>query len=392
MTVKIEYRYVVLITAVLAQFSQIGSRLIISPLVPDIISTFEISKGSIGLVLTVMWATYAVMQFPSGLLGDRFGQRSVIIAAIGLSALGSFLLAMSPSFAIFGIFAVSLGAGTGLFYPVAASYLSKHFDNTGVALGALTAGGAAAGLIIPAVAAWVSSIYGWRIALALAGIIAVLVLFVIVVSLQSTTPIRPNQNFRKEINLSVITEFLSRSSIAFTTIIAILFGFVFQAFISFFPTFLIEFHSMTANSAAISFGVIFLLSTASQPVMGNLSDSYSRDLLLVVSAILSSIGFSILLTSNHQITLIVAIVLLGIGISWPGIVQARYFDIIPKSKQGTEFGLARSIYIFLGALGSVVTGWTADIFGWGIAYGLVVLLLILAICAIASNKIFKLQL
>lgn len=389
---KLKYRYVVLITVVLAEFSQIGSRLIISPLVPDIISSFEISKGRIGLALTAIWATYAVMQFPSGLLGDRFGERSVILAAIGLSALGSFLLAMSPSFAIFGIFAVLLGAGTGLFYPVAASYLSKHFDNRGVALGALTAGGAAAGLIIPAVAAWVGSIYGWRIALAMAGIIALIVLFVIVVSIQHTSPVRPGQNLSDELNLSVFTEFLSRPSIAFTTIIAILFGFVFQAFLSFFPTFLIEFHSMTANSAAIAFGVIFLLSTVSQPVMGNLSDAYSRDLLLVISAILTSIGFGILLTLNHQITLIIAIILLGVGISWPGIVQARYFDIIPQTKQGTEFGLARSIYIFIGALGNVVTGWTADMFGWDIAYGLVVLLLLLTICAIGSNKIFGLNL
>ena len=41
--------------------------------------SFEITKGAIGLTLTPMWLAYAVFQFPSGLLGDCYGERTVIV-------------------------------------------------------------------------------------------------------------------------------------------------------------------------------------------------------------------------------------------------------------------------------------------------------------------------
>lgn len=71
--------------------------------------------------------TYALTQFPSGILGDRFGERRVILVALGLTAISSLLLAVSFSYEFFVLFAIVFGLGAGLHYTVATTYLTKQF-------------------------------------------------------------------------------------------------------------------------------------------------------------------------------------------------------------------------------------------------------------------------
>lgn len=66
-----QYRHRILALATGGNFSQFGARVAISPLVPAIIATFSVTKGTVGMLLAVMWAAFALTQFPSGVLADR---------------------------------------------------------------------------------------------------------------------------------------------------------------------------------------------------------------------------------------------------------------------------------------------------------------------------------
>jgi len=125
-----------------------------------------------------MWAPCALFQYPSGVLGDRFGERGVVLVSLGAAAVAVVLLAASPSFPLFGAFVVPLGAGSGLYYPAASSLSTRLYEHTGQALGFHTAGGALAGLLAPVVAAAVSVRYGWRAAILL-GVVMLLPAFVL---------------------------------------------------------------------------------------------------------------------------------------------------------------------------------------------------------------------
>ena len=114
-------------------FCTMFARVIISPLIPLIMRKFSVSKDAIGLALTGVWAVFATMQFPSGVLSERFGERLVIFAALGFTALGSVFVALSPSYLLFSL--VIVGVGAGLFMPVAGSLLTNLFPRTGRALG-----------------------------------------------------------------------------------------------------------------------------------------------------------------------------------------------------------------------------------------------------------------
>lgn len=89
------------------------ARLVISPVVPSIIKSFDATNSMIGLALTGMWMAYACAQFPSGVLADRYGERLIILAAVGLTAIASALLAVAPSVPAFGLLTVVLGGGRG---------------------------------------------------------------------------------------------------------------------------------------------------------------------------------------------------------------------------------------------------------------------------------------
>lgn len=382
---KWRYQTTVLAIAVVANFTQQGTRLLISPLVPDIIAAFGSTKSAIGLALSGMWAAYALFQYPSGFLGDTYGERRVIVISLALTGAGSLLLAVAPSFWLFGTFAVLLGAGTGLYFTAATSLITKLFDHTGQALSFHSAGISLSGLIAPVAAGFVGLRYGWRWGVVLGAVVAFPVVLVILDRVRPLDRGWPQPAFREQVDLPAMMALVTRSEVGFMTVLAAAAVFVNQSFMSFFPTFLIEYHGLTTGVASVAFGGIFVLSSVAQPVMGRLSDRVSRTAVISLSLGLTALGFSFVLLSRDLAGLVVSLVVIGLGISWAGVFHAWFMDILGGADQGTNFGFVRTVYMFLGASGSVVTGTLADSFGWPVAYGVVIALLVASVGALLGQ-------
>jgi len=80
------YKHTALALCTLAFTATMVARLVISPLIPQIRAEFGVTNATVGLGLSGMWLAYALSQFPSGVLGDRYGERTVILAAVGATA------------------------------------------------------------------------------------------------------------------------------------------------------------------------------------------------------------------------------------------------------------------------------------------------------------------
>lgn len=189
-TGRLAPRYTLLAVATLSFFSTMVGRLAISPIIPRLTDAYLVSKSEIGLVLSGMWAGYALMQFPSGLLGERIGEHRVVALALLLTGSSSLLLSLAPTFLVFAASVVLLGLGAGLYFSVAASILTGAFDNVGQALGFHGAGGPIAGVLTPIVASYLAVRFGWRASLALGAVTALpaCLLFVAVWQTQSFDP------------------------------------------------------------------------------------------------------------------------------------------------------------------------------------------------------------
>ncbi|MDX1746721.1 MAG: MFS transporter, partial [Halobacteriales archaeon] len=281
---------------------------------------------------------------------------------------------------------------TGLYFSVMASLLTKLFDDVGHALSVHTAGGAIAGLVAPVAAAAVAAQFGWRAGVALGAVAVLPTALLVRVVVRSTEPARPDQPMRERFEFGALRELVTRPPIAFTMVLSFVTVYVWQSLASFFPTFMIEHWRFTTQEASIALSALFLLSAVAQPFVGRLSDRIGRDRVLVVAFSLATLGMLALLGPQNLFTAGAAIVLLGLGLSWPGVRQARFMDHFSDEERGTGFGLVRTVYMFLGAFGSVVTGTIADVSGWTAAYGVVTGLIVIGLVALVANDRLELGL
>ncbi|MFC4540931.1 MFS transporter [Halosolutus amylolyticus] len=383
--IRWRYRQTVLALSTLAFFATMAGRLAISPVVPLITDEFGVSEAAIGAALTGMWMAYFASQFPSGVLADRFGERPVILVAVGGTAVASLFLAVAPLFALFVVGTILLGGVAGLHYSVATTLLTRTYDDLGTAIGVHNSGGPAAGLIAPPIAAWIGVRYGWQPAVAIGAAIAVPVAVLFAWRIRPTEPRRPDQPMRDRFELGPVVALLSRPEIAFPVVLATLGAFVWQATSSFLPTFLVADRGQSPELASVVFAAYFVVQAITQVGVGAASDRYGRDVTTAGCMILAAAGFVLLVAVPGPIALGAAVLLIGTGLGWGAALLPRFMDVLSDAERGAGFGLVRSVYGFVGALGSVVTGTLADLFGWGVAFAVLAALLALVFCALAVN-------
>lgn len=84
---------------------------IIGPLFPSLVKDFDISLAVAGFLPFSFFAVYGVMSIPAGLLVDKFSEKPVLIGAFVMSAFGSLLFALVPSFfmAMASLFCIGTG-------------------------------------------------------------------------------------------------------------------------------------------------------------------------------------------------------------------------------------------------------------------------------------------
>ncbi|WP_336345225.1 MFS transporter [Halalkalicoccus ordinarius] len=387
-----DYRWTVLVLCTLAFFATMVARLVISPVVPRIEAAFGASSGLVGLALTGLWAAYALAQFPSGVLADRYGERTVILAAIGLTAAASGLLSLSPSMPVFVLLTVVLGGVAGLHYSVATSLLTRTFDGVGTAIGLHNSGAPLAGLLAPVAAAAVAGWVGWRASIGLGALVAAPIFLLFAWKVRPTEPARPGQPMRERFALGPVRDLLTRPRIAFTALLAILCEFVWQATASFLPAFLIYHHGHSAAAASALFSLYFVVHGITQPGVGVLSDRIGRDAAAGLCALSGIAGYGTLVVGAGLPVLVGAIVLVGTGMSWGAAILPRFMDNLSAEEQGAGFGLVRTAYMIVSATGSAVVGSVADLAGWGAAFSVFVALLSVVVAALVLNRTLDLGL
>lgn len=366
------------------------ARLAISPVVPFIIDDFGISNTEIGIALTGMWLAYGLAQFPSGVLADRFGEKPIILLAVGGTTVMSVLLAFTPFYSVFVLCAVLLGGVAGLHYAVATTLLSRTFDELGMAVGIHSMGGPLAGLLAPVAAAWVGVRYGWRPAVALAAVVGVPVFVLFVWRVRQTEPRRPKEPMRDRFKLGPLFGLLRRPTIAFPLSIAMAGTYVTQGLMSFLPVFLIEYRGYTPTLASIVFSLFFIVRAGGQILLGRLSDTYGRDHSITAAMFTGALGVGLFVFGPGSIALGGAVLLTGVGASFFSAIDPRFMDELSEKERGAGFGLVRTVYTVIGAAGSFGVGLSADQFGWGIAFTTLSGLFALAFASLVLNKAFSL--
>ncbi len=84
---------------------------ILGPIIPDIISSFRLSLTLTALLPFAFFIAYGVMSIPSGMLVERYGEKSVMNVAFVIAFCGSIIFSLYPYYltALFSLFLIGAG-------------------------------------------------------------------------------------------------------------------------------------------------------------------------------------------------------------------------------------------------------------------------------------------
>lgn len=140
---------------------------LVTLLLIDIASTFEVSVGIMGQMSTISYVVAVIFGLFMGILSVRFRHKSLLMVGllcVTISALGCFF---ASNFEFMLIFYSLSGVGTAMVFPMAITLVGEHFrlEMRGNAVGWIIAAGSISYLIGAPVIGFIANISGWRFTL-----------------------------------------------------------------------------------------------------------------------------------------------------------------------------------------------------------------------------------
>ncbi|MFB6111118.1 MAG: MFS transporter [Halobacteriaceae archaeon] len=343
-----------------------AGRLVLSPMLLTVRTDLGMTNTESGLVFTVIWGLYAVLQYPSGRLSDALSRRLLLVAGLVLVAAGFAILGTAPTYPVFMLGAVVVGLGAGL-YPTAARALISdlYVQRRGQAFGLHTASGDLGGVAAAGLSALVLAVAVWRAAY-LAPVLTVLLvaLALHVWGREAYGVGRADLAVRETASRLLGNSDLRQLLVAYT-----LYAFVWQAATGFLPTYLRVGKGLPKWVGTISFALLFGVGVLVKPSAGTLSDRIPRDRLAPAVAALGAIALLALIVVPGVWLNLVAVVVFSAGLmAFPPVMQAHLMDTFPASSAGGDLGAMRSVYIGLGSLGTTYVGVVADVATYRLAF------------------------
>ncbi len=354
-----------------------GLRYLFPPLFETIQEVHDVSNTITGVLFTALLVAYAVVQFPSGLLADRFRRDHVILfGAIGFGA-ASLVTFLAPGIGLLFVGAVLIGVTTGVHKTVAIPFLSEMYgERKGLALGVMDTIGQFGGILAPMfVVLILSSVFQWQIVFLIGALVSfgLAAAFYARVSrsigMEATDLPDCGQEIEADTSNTSGTEetyatiFTDTKMVAFL-VVAVIVTFAWNGLTSFLPLYFTQAKELDVGTANLLYSLVFVASF-SQAVTGWLSDTLGRVRMIMILLSLVVVGIVIMLSTGSVLGLGAAALVTGMGFHGFRPVRDSYLmELIPSSIGGGTLGIARTAMVTIGAFAPAVLGFFSDVIGF----------------------------
>lgn len=343
-------------------FLSISVRLIYPALLPHLRTAYGLTLTTAGLLLTVLWIAYGIGQLPGGILGDWVGERILLIVSSVISVGTLTVVVVADSAIVLFAATAFFGLGTALYGVARFTILRDLYpEKLGTATGVTMAVGDLGNATMPPTAGFIAVAIGWRFGLGFA-----IPLFAIAaVALWLTLPSKSNlesgsKSLKESLDFESVLPTVRQPAVATATLLLILWEVLLQAFMGFFPTYLVEVKGVSTQLAAGLFGLYFALGVLIKPISGRMYDRIGVRYPLLVILSMTVVGF-VALPFFEPIWLLVIVTALVSGLlGFETVVISDLTRRLPNETRGINLGVLRTVYIILGALSPVVFGAIAD--------------------------------
>lgn len=297
-------RHTIVGLALLIDLMSYVDRVCISVAAPAMREEFHLSPAQMGLVFSIFSLAYFLFQTPWGMLADRFGARGIVTAAIFWWSTFTALTSAAGSYLWLLVIRFCFGAVEAALSPAIASAFMRWLpvSERATAFGAFLSGGRLGGAVTPYIAARILLRWGWR---------AMFVSFAAIGVVWAAAWWMWYRNHPRE-HAHVNADELARiegggethregtdwtailGSSRLWCLLAVAFGYTFlwQFYITWFPTYLVERRGLTLTEAAAYAGLPFLFGIAANALGGLITDLLTRR--IGVERARTAVGFTAL--------------------------------------------------------------------------------------------------
>ena len=364
---RIERSHISLATACGVHAIQDGLYATVYVLLPVIAPVFGLSYVQVGSVRAAFSAAMTLLQIPSGMLAERFGERLLLTLGLGCAGFGYLIVAASPGVTtmLSGIFLA--GVGAAFQHAPSSSLIVRVFEHGGqrAALGTYNAAGdvgklaftAGFSLALGVGFAWYQTIAGFGF-LAVASAIAV---FVVLVNL--TVGGRPATGTEAS-DRTQVHGWGIRDRGGFATLaVIVFFDLAVQSGFLTFVAFL-----MTEKQVPTSLAAFAVVLSLAGGVFGKLGCGFvterigSRRSLIVVQS-MTALGIIVVMVSPPIISFVI-LPFLGVVLQGSStITYGSVSDLVHRERQSRGFAFIYSVSSAAAIIGPIAFGTVGDRFG-----------------------------
>jgi len=344
------------------------------PLLPFIRAGLGLTYLQSGFLISAYSITSGLSQFLGGWLGDRLGQRLIVV--IGLSGVGltSVVIGLSSAYYPMLITLVIMGILSGAYHPSAVPMLSSYYDvqRRGKVIGLHMVGGALGFTMGPILGGLIADGLDWRFAFILLGIPAIIaaplaykkfarrkvVIVAEQVNRESTQNYIPVETTDRLTGLGQVLR-----PIAIIGTLVIVTEFLVSTAMAYIPIYLVANHNVTPTYAALQMGIVRGGGIVGSLFGGWLYDNWGGRKAIVLALVTTGPILYVLTILSSNAFLMLALGIFGlVMIMKHAAFQSLLMDSTPPRFRATVFG----IYFGLGMEGmsllQPVAGHFMDVF------------------------------
>ena len=338
----------------------------------SLLSDFHINATTLGYMSSSYFLADVIFLLPAGMLLDRFSPKKIIVMALWVSVISTVLFSRSHSVLIAAMCHFAAGIGNAFSLLSCIRIASRWFKPAQMALvvGLIVMFGMFGGMAAQTPMTWLASDVGWRGALLVTAGVGLLIIIIIELRVQDYPNHQKNHydqqhheihqlGFKKSFYqvLSNKQNWLCGLYTSFVNIPLMLLGGLWGGL------YLTTLHNVTRLQASYVTSMLFLGTMIGCPVIGALSDHFSRRRILMIIFGFLSLFIMISIIYTPDLTLLELIILFfGLGfltssqiLSYPLISESN-----PPSITGTATGLAAVLVMGAPMLFEPLYGWFMD--------------------------------
>ena len=349
-------------------------------IIPSLKATLGLNDVQVGGLSTAREAAGGILMMPSGYVADSFARYRPLLMAFALACggLAYFLMGRAPSYVWILLVMCLVGAASAAWHPASVASLSSRFpDRRGMALALHGVGTSVGDTIAPLCVGALLLVVGWQ-PLMQFHLLPALIMAVILWRSVSSLYREEGRGPTFGAYLAAVKDMLRQRSVLAIMIASALMGMGRLSVLTFLPIYLIDDRSYSSFWLGFYLMLLHLMGMVSQPVMGVVSDSFSRKTVLLPA--FTALGLLYLILPWADSSLQLGLVVAAMGLFFYGtanIATAAVMDVSAAGVQGTTMSVMSVFSQVLTIPSPIIAGLLVTEFGTKAAfyYAAVVLLL-----------------